>query len=347
MGAAYNLHLDDARAAARELEARYPDHPAGYTLMAETYWWEAQADPGNTSIEHTYYDLQEIAARKGEAALKLSKYSKKEVTAYLGSAWGSYARFQVTQKQAYFSALRAGLRAHRFAKDAYEMDHDYYDIYVGLGAFNYFSGSLPSVIKPFAWAIGARGDRRLGIQQLKIAMERARYSRTEARIVYYTVMHEDKNWPDAFQVLEGLLADYPDNYVIYTWITDWYRQQGKNLAGAEYFDKLSQAELKRSPLMAKYALLEKAQLQEAERHREDAMQTLKVLKSIPSGDALLMKKVTALEKRGNLFLSRAATFLYLGFRAGPSNASEPRQRRHAPSPRFQPGDRMRRSSRVP
>jgi len=296
MKSTYNLHLADARASAKQLEARFPDHPAGYTLMAETYWWEAQSDPGNSTIESNYYAAQKLAVEKGESAVKLPKYSKVETTAYLGSVWGSYARFQVTQKEAYYSALRAGLKAHGYAEEVHAMDKSYYDIYVGLGAFNYFAGTLPAVIKPFAWLFGAKGDRDLGIDQLKTAMSSARYSQTEARIVYYTAMLEDKNWPESFRTLEKLRADCPDNYVLFTWVTDWYRQQSRNLAGADYFENVFNTEIKRSPLMAKYALLEKAQLQDAERHRADAIQTLNRLKALPGSDPLVTKKLQALEK---------------------------------------------------
>src|SRR5262245_2596619 len=192
MEASYDLRLTEARSAAKGLQDRYPDHPAGYTLMAETYWWEAQMDPTNEAIENEYLRAQDLAVQKAEAALKLNKHPQIEVLAYLASAWGSYARFQVTQNEAYFRALRAGLRAHKYAEEVYAMDKNYYDIYVGIGAFNYFSGSLPAVIKPFAWLIGARGDRNLGIEQLKTAMTQGRYAQTEARIVYYTAMLEDK-----------------------------------------------------------------------------------------------------------------------------------------------------------
>ena len=51
-----------------------------------------------------------------------------------------------------------------------------------------------------------------------------------------------------------------DNFVLYVWATDWFRQQSKNLEGADYFEKVYKKSMKRSPLMAKYALLEKAQL---------------------------------------------------------------------------------------
>jgi tetratricopeptide (TPR) repeat protein len=264
--------------------------------MAETYWWEAQSDPHNEVIENAYFRSQDLAVQKAEDALKAVKYPKVEVLAYLASAHGSFARFQVTQKGAYFSALRAGLRAHRYAQQVYELDKSYYDIYVGLGAFNFFTGSLPAVIKPFAFLIGARGDRALGLEQLNTAMEKSRYSRTEARIVYYTAMLEDKQYAVAFPVLEKLIEDYQDNFVLYVWATEWFRQQRKNLEGAEYFERVFERQIKRSPMMAKYALLERAELQFAHDRKSDALQTLQRIKDIPGADRLLSMKVEAMER---------------------------------------------------
>jgi hypothetical protein len=291
----YNLQLPLARASAQALQTRYSDHPAGYTMMAETYWWEAQMDPGNETIEKTYYRLQDLAVEKAESALEAGKYPRIELLAYLASAHGSYARFQVTQKSAFFSAMRAGLRAHRYAEQVYKLDNTYYDIYVGTGAFNFFTGSLPAVIKPFAFLIGARGNKELGVQQLRTAMEKARYSQTEGRIVYYTAMLEDKSYPQAYGALEELMSSNPDNFVLYVWATDWFRRQSRNLEGADFFEKVFNAQRTRSPLMARYALLEKAHLQSAHNRSGDARATLARLKAIPGADSLILKKVEVLE----------------------------------------------------
>src|SRR5262245_5819625 len=223
--ATYHLRLNEARAAAIELQKRYPDHPSGFLIMAETYWWEAQADPHNQKIEDAYYRAQELAKDKAEAAVKSDQYSKPEVIAYLASAYGSYARFEVTQKGSFYHAMRAGLRAHKYAEQVYALDKMYYDIYVGLGAFNYFAGTLPSVIKPFAWLLGAHGDKNLGVEQLRTAMEKARYSRTEARIVYYTALLSNKEYDAALPILERLIGEYPDNFVLYSWVAEWHREQ--------------------------------------------------------------------------------------------------------------------------
>jgi hypothetical protein len=292
----YMLRLADARAAARELQRKYPDHPAGFLIETETYWWEAQEDHGNIHIEDNYYHAQALAQEKAERALQAAKYYKPELLAYLASAHGSYARFQVTQKNAYLGALRAGLKAHDYAAQTYALDKDYYDIYVGLGAFNYFAGTLPAMIKPFAWLIGASGNKNLGVSQLQTAMEQARYSRTEARIVYYSALLSNKEYVSAFPILEKLIANYPDNFVLYTWAEVWFREQKKQPDGTEYFERAYDKELQRSPMMAQYALLEKANMQLDGARKSDVTQTIQRIRAIAHFDSLITKKVDALEK---------------------------------------------------
>ena len=293
----YMLHLPEARAAAHELQRKYSDHPSGFLIEAETYWWEAQANPDDKKIEADYYRAQQIAQAKAEGAIQAGKYYKPELLAYLASAYGSYARFQVTQKDAYFSALRAGLRAHDYAQQVYALDSSYYDVYVGLGAFNYFAGTLPAAIKPFAWLLGATGDKNLGVSQLHTAMEKARYSRTEGRIVYYSALLSDNQYAQAFPILEALISDYPDNFVLYDWAAEWFREQNKISEGADYFDRMHEKQLKRSPLLAQYALLERAGLQLDGGSTREAAQTVQRIRSIPNADVLLNRKVEALARR--------------------------------------------------
>src|SRR5215510_3316541 len=296
MDATYHMRLNDARTAALELQKRYADHPAGFLIMAETYWWEAQADPNNQKIEQAYYRAQQLAEGKAEAAVKAGKYSQPEVLAYLASAHGSYARFEVTQKGSFYRAMRAGLRAHKYAEQVYALDKMYYDIYVGLGAFNYFAGTLPSVIKPFAWLLGAHGDKDLGVEQLQTAMQKARYSRTESRIVYYTALLSNEEYATAFPLLEGLITDYADNFVLYVWATEWFREQKKYSEGADYFERMYTRQANRSGTMAKYALLEKAKLLLDNRRKAEVVQTLERIKATPGSDALISMKLQALEK---------------------------------------------------
>lgn len=295
--ASYNMDLDEARSLARKLQEKYPDHPAGYNLYSETYWWEALRDPQNSDAEKKYFASNGVAVEKAEQALKAAQYPRNEILAYLASAQGSFARFQVTQKGAYFSALRAGLRAHRNAQSVFNADSSFYDIYVGIGAYNYFTGSLPVVIKPFAFLIGARGDKELGLEQLRTAIDKGRYARTEARIVYYTALLEEKRYPQAFEQLQKLQAESPTNNVYYLWVSDWFQRQNKFAEGADHFERTWDALHARYPATAAYALLEKAILLKAGNRSADARQVLRRVRTANPPDSVLLRRLAELESR--------------------------------------------------
>lgn len=293
LGATYSLQFARARASSKLLQERHPDHPAGYNLMAETFWWEAQTDPGNEAVERAYLQANELAQQRAEAALKAGKYARSELLSGMASAHASYARFQITQKNAYLNALRAGLRARTFGDEARQLDPENPDLLVGAGAYNYFTGALPAAIRPFAIAIGLRGDKDLGRRQLQTAVERSRYANTEARIVLYTALTEDSQFQDSFPVLEKMIAEFPDNHVFFLWASDWFARQGRLADGAAYFERLYERQAKRAPVVGGYALLEKAQLQKTSKSESRA--TLERIKKLAPGDPLLMAKVRSLE----------------------------------------------------
>jgi hypothetical protein len=54
--------------------------------------------------------------------------------------------------------------------------------------------------------------------------------------------------------------------------------------------------MNRSGTLAKYALLEKADLLLEQKRKTEAMQTLERIKGMPGSDALILTKVQALEK---------------------------------------------------
>jgi hypothetical protein len=174
MKATYSLDLVEARSAARNLQRLYPDHPVGFLLDAETYWWEAQTDPTNEKIKTDYFKLQEQTVDVGEKALKAKKYPTIEVQAYLASAWGSKARFRLTQNGVGLKTVLDGRKAHNYADEVYKADKNYTDILVGIGAYNYFTGKIPGILKPFAWLLGARGDAKLGLQQIRGVIDNGR-----------------------------------------------------------------------------------------------------------------------------------------------------------------------------
>jgi hypothetical protein len=84
--------------------------------------------------------------------------------------------------------------------------------------------------------------------------------------------------------------------VLYVWATEWFREQNKNVEGADYFERMYAKQAGRSQTMAKYALLEKTNLLLAHNRKPEALQTLERIKGMPGSDPLISKKAQALEK---------------------------------------------------
>jgi hypothetical protein len=297
MKATYNLDLPAARQSARNLQRMYPDHPAGYLLEAETYWWEAQIDPTNETIETEYFKLQDKTVDIGEKALKTKKYPIVEIQAYLASAWGSKARFRLTQHGVGLKTVLDGRKAHGYADDVYRADKNYTDILVGIGAYNYFTGKIPGVLKPFAWLLGANGDAKLGLQQIRGVIDNGRYAQTEARIVLFTALMKDGAYEESFRVLRGLMTDYPQNYALYDWAAQWHLDQNKRAEGVEYFEKLSAEKQPVSPRLAQEALYQKAEMQYQNGRSSDARNTLARLRAMRTPDPALARRIAGLEKK--------------------------------------------------
>ena len=128
-------------------------------------------------------------------------------------------------------------------------------------------------------------------------IEKGRYAKTEARIVLFTALMKDGAYDESLKVLKGLMSDYPENYALYPWATEWHIDQGKKAEGVEYFEKLHAEKLRTSPKLAQRALYEKAILQKAIGKPADARATLSRIRMITTPDAALARNIAAFEKK--------------------------------------------------
>ena len=217
----YNLEYAAAGKAWDELIQLYPEHPAGYVYKAALIWWQAVEDRQNKNLEDQFDTLTKTALEKGMSWLQKNPRDKLAL-AYVASAYGNATRFDATVTRSYYSALRNGQKGHKYVMMAHDIDNNFYDTYIGLGSYNYFTGALPAVIKPFAWLLGARGNREEGIRQLLLASEKGEYAQTEAKVVLLSVYFSEKRWDDYERLLQALMKEYPQNHVFYMWASNYF-----------------------------------------------------------------------------------------------------------------------------
>jgi tetratricopeptide (TPR) repeat protein len=89
-----------------------------------------------------------------------------------------------------------------------------HDIMFGTGVYNYYAAYLPEkypLLKP-AMMFLPRGDRELGLLQLKASANKARYAAVEAKTQLMAILYNDEKQPsEAVHYARELSRTYPNN----------------------------------------------------------------------------------------------------------------------------------------
>jgi tetratricopeptide (TPR) repeat protein len=233
----YNFDLTEANKRFHELTRRFPQHPVGYVYKAEVIWWQALQDRSNVALHEEFDRYTAQAISSGEALLKKSPQDFYALL-YLAAAYGNKTRYQGGVKRAYWAAMQSGLRGYAYIKEAATLRPENIDCLIGTGSYNYFTGALPAVVKPFAWMFGARGDKNEGIRQLQLASQQGEYGQTEAKTVLLPIYSNEERFDDYQKLLAQLIDQYPSNPVFYMWMGNSFISQKKANEGIQFFAEL-------------------------------------------------------------------------------------------------------------
>ena len=132
----------------------------------------------------------------------------------LGALYGLRAMFSMRNRN-WVTAYFSGRRAINNLEKSLELDPTYYDAYFGLGIYQYFAGTLPSVIKVLAKIVAIQGDPDTGVKQLNLAREKATFTADSAKLILIEVQNtRGSKYYDPQKSLEFIrtLRDkYPNN----------------------------------------------------------------------------------------------------------------------------------------
>jgi tetratricopeptide (TPR) repeat protein len=210
----YQLQYDKALAAFDRYSRQYPDDPAGPFYRAGTHWWHLAQnfDYPLPDIQKAFDNEVSITINKAKALAESSEDPKVKARSYLyrGGAEGLKGRWLVTQKQ-WVKAYFAGKNGSHFLRLAVRYDPTLYDAYLGLGIYDYFTDTFGGVQKALA-ALLVRGDRKRGIQQLELAVEKAPHARVEAMIFLIEIYTSEEHQPaKALPITKQLRTEFPQS----------------------------------------------------------------------------------------------------------------------------------------
>jgi len=197
---------DSALDICKGLVNQYPDQPMGYLGLATIYhgimrnYWIKAFDAEFDSLIALAIDVGKVKLNEDD--------ENAENHFYYGAARGVKG-LQHMRDHEWLTAFKEGLSGFNHVKKSYQLDSTLYDAYLGLGLFYYWKSVKAPLLKFLGFI---KDERQKGIEFIKIAVDKGRFSRLEGRIVLLQIYIGESEYDVALrecEVLEPFFANDP------------------------------------------------------------------------------------------------------------------------------------------
>lgn len=233
----------------RQIIREEPEDPAGYFFLGALYQAEMMDYEGDFK-EKEFYSNLETAIRLAKKRIKSGNETPWDYL-YLGNSYG-YLGVYKARKGGWWPAFKNTLKAKSAFKKAVELNPKFYDAYVGLGSYHYWTSYFT---KSFAWLPFFADERKKGVEELKLAAKESLFSKVAALNTLIWIYIKEKNYSPAIALADSLQKEYPDGK-IFLWALatanyekyDWHK-------AIEYYG-LIKKKLNNNPAENYYNLIE-------------------------------------------------------------------------------------------
>jgi tetratricopeptide (TPR) repeat protein len=226
--AIYNLSFDSAQTEFQIVTKAHPDHPAGYFFLAMVEWWKIVADYDNTSRDARFISMLDKVIDLCDQRLEKNE---DDITGlfFKGGALGFQGRLYGNREE-WLKAANCGRAALPIIQKAYELEPNNYDVLLGIGIYNYYAAVIPDLypwVKPLMFFL-PKGDKTLGIKQLRDAANKSRYANVEAKyFLLQVLLNFEHQFPEGLQIAQQLHTTFPNNTMFHRYTGRCYASNGK------------------------------------------------------------------------------------------------------------------------
>lgn len=210
----YKLEFDSANALFQGFIEADPKDPTGYFFQAMTEWWKIYLIKDDRSNDDIYLAKVDKCIKVCEE--RLDENENNDWATFLMGGVIGYRGFMNVMRDNWLKAIDDGKQGLNLIQKSYEMNPSNKDAILGLGIYNY---AVDYVIDryPFLKAVlffFPKGNKELGLSQLRDCADNGRYSKTEATVTLaYIHLSYEKNYIEAQKYALKLVAMYPQNPV--------------------------------------------------------------------------------------------------------------------------------------
>jgi tetratricopeptide (TPR) repeat protein len=242
----YSGDPDAAVPLVRQLQLAQPDDPLGYLLEDETRWWKRYCAAceikfgmidswkhGKEPGDEAYFEIADKAIELAKA--HLAKSETAEMHLYAGMGWALKARVYALRGENR-NVAHAGVNARAEMLRALELDPQMADATAALGIYNYYVGSLSTIVKMLRFFMGIPGgNKELGIKQMEAGMNQGVLLAVHVRFILARGLRQyDQKYEKALTVAEPLVARYPQNPIFLLFLGNLNAQLGRRSKASEF-----------------------------------------------------------------------------------------------------------------
>lgn len=274
----YNFKFDKAENQFRYLKARYRWHPLPYFLMGLIEWWKIMPNTKDQSHDEVFLAYMDSTIIVGENLYENHSAYKTEAAFFLAAAYGFKARlYSDEERKNWRKAATTGKSALNYLEASKEQGELNVELLFGDALYNYFSVWVPEhypSLKPLLWFF-RKGDKALGLKQLKEVSYNAFYTRTEAMVWLMRILNSYENdQPRAYQISEYLHQTYPDNPYFHRYYARMLYSMGRfaqtESVSLDILKRIENKQLGYEATSGRYAAFFLGQVYEARKRLDDA-----------------------------------------------------------------------------
>lgn len=211
----YNFEFDKAETKFRYFKIKYGWHPLPYFLLGLSEWWKIMPNTKSTVYDDRFLAYMDSAILVAERLYDKRPEYKVEASFFLAAAYGFKGRLYADEERKNWrKAAVVGKRALNYLEESKAGSELSPELLFGDALYNYFSVWVPEnypALKPLLWFF-RKGDKKLGLEQLKEVSYNAFYTRTEAMVWLMRILNSYENdQPGAFKASQYLRQTYPGN----------------------------------------------------------------------------------------------------------------------------------------
>jgi len=255
----YNMDYDRSIQDFDQILKRHPDDPFAVNhllvavLFQELYRMGAMdtseyandsfiATPHHPADDNAKKRIRELVDRAEQLEARRLQANANDVDALYarGVTRGEFATYTALIERAWFSALRNAVGARRDHEKVLELDPNYTEAKLIVGAHNYVMGSLSWAAKAAVAMVGLSGSKEKGIHYLRETAKSNGEASTDAKIVLVVFLRREKQYDEALQYARNLLSAYPRNLLLAMEEGNLLRASGKNAEAEAIYRKVWQ-----------------------------------------------------------------------------------------------------------